>query len=378
MHPYESLHEKFFWASAVAKRSMFDISELWDPKFRIGRAMQVATFGSCFAQHIGRALASSGFSWMLAEPTPAGLSEENARKFNYGVFSARTGNIYTVSLLRQWVDWASGVAPPEECWEKDGRFYDPFRPNIEPDGFESREEMVRSRQVAIDAFRVALTESSVFVFTLGLTESWVNRRHGYEYPMCPGTVAGDFDGEQHGFVNQDFPFIRKTLVDTLRRIKQLNPKIKFLLTVSPVPLTATMSGNHVLVATVESKSVLRAVAGMVVRQMDFVDYFPSYEIINATPFRGTFFEANQRNVSHAGVEHVMRSFFHCLKAKFAIEESPTARPIRPNRPNQPDSNQLANRMPRADQGMGSGSRSSLAREDAVCEEELLNAFAKKT
>lgn len=381
MHPYESLDEKFFWASAVAKRSMFDISGLWDPKFKIARNMQVATFGSCFAQHIGRALAANGFSWMLAEETPPGLSDESARKFNYGVFSARTGNIYTVSLLKQWVDWATGATPPEETWEKGGRFFDPFRPNIEPDGFESREELLRSRKAAIGAFKTALTTSNVFVFTLGLTESWVNRKHGHEYPMCPGTVAGEFDAGEHEFINQDFPFIRKTLVETLRRVKDLNPQIRFLLTVSPVPLTATMSGNHVLVATMESKSVLRSVAGMVARQLDFVDYFPSYEIINATPFRGTFFEANQRNVNHAGVEHVMRSFFDCLKAKFALEEPAQERPnrLRPNRPNRPDRperpdrpNRPGNRLQRAEPR----NRPGLSRDDAVCEEELLNAFSK--
>lgn len=377
MHPYQSLDEKFFWASAVAKRNMFDISGLWDPRFRIGKNMQVATFGSCFAQHIGRALSGNGFTWMLAEQTPAALSEENARKFNYGVFSARTGNIYTVSLLKQWVDWATGVAPPGECWEKGGRFYDPFRPSIEPDGFESREELVRSRKAAIEAFRIALTQSSVFVFTLGLTESWVNRKHGYEYPMCPGTVAGDYDDEQHEFVNQDFPFIRKTLVETLRRVKELNPKIRFLLTVSPVPLTATMSGNHVLVATMESKSVLRAVAGMAMRQLEYVDYFPSYEIINGTPFRATFFEANQRNVNHVGVEHVMRTFFDCLQAKFPLEEPAMERPNRLNRPARADRHGPASRVQRPDPARNDGIRAGVSREDAICDEELLNAFAKR-
>lgn len=384
MHPYQSLDEKFFWASAVAQRNMFDISGLWNPKFRIARNMPVATFGSCFAQHIGRALAANGFSWMLAEETPPGLSDESARKFNYGVFTARTGNIYTVSLLKQWVDWATGTAAPEECWEKEGRFFDPFRPNIEPGGFESREELARSRKAAIDAFRTALTKSSVFVFTLGLTESWWNRKQGYEYPMCPGTVAGEFDAEQHEFLNQDFPFIRKTLVETLRRIKDLNPQIRFLLTVSPVPLTATMSGHHVLVATMESKSVLRAVAGTVARQLEFVDYFPSYEIINSAPFRGTFFESNQRNVNHAGVDHVMRNFFDCLNAKFGQEGPAVERPNRLNRPNRPDRpdrplrpNRPAHALQRpGPAGEGQVTAKAMTRDDVVCEEELLNAFGK--
>lgn len=365
MHPYESLGGKFFWSSAVAKRNMFDINELWDPKFNIDKRMKVATFGSCFAQHIGKALESRGFNWFISELAPQGLSPENAKKFNYGVFSARTGNIYTVSLLKQWVEWATGQkAVPEEVWEKDGRFFDPFRPNIEPNGFESKEDLVRSREAAIEAFKATLTDSHVFVFTLGLTESWFNAEYGYEYPMCPGTVAGAFDDQQHRFVNQDFPFIRKTLTETVQAIRDLNPGIKFILTVSPVPLTATMSGSHVLVATMESKSVLRAIAGTLKRQFGFLDYFPSYEIINATPYRGTFFEPNQRNVNQVGVDHVMNTFFACLNAKFPVngEKQLQTAPSRAVKP-------LA-------EGRKRPQLAPLSHEDIVCEEELLNAFSK--
>lgn len=358
MHPYASLADKCFWSTAVAKRNMFDIDELWDPQFAFDPWMKVATFGSCFAQHIGKALEARGFNWFIAEPAPQGLSPDNAKKFNYGVFSARTGNIYTVSLLKQWVEWATGAKPvPDEIWAKDGRFYDPFRPNIEPDGFESEDELLRSRELAIEAFRTTLTDSQRFVFTLGLTESWWNATHGYEYPMCPGTVAGDFDAAQHSFVNQDYSFIHSTLKQTLQVIRELNPQIRFLLTVSPVPLTATVSGNHVMVATMESKSVLRAVASALRRECEGVDYFPSYEIINATPFRGTFFEANQRSVNHAGVDHVMKTFFTCLNAKYAREGAAES-PASPGAARTP--------APAAD-----------ANDDVVCEEALLSAFSPR-
>ncbi len=377
MNPYKGLGQNAFWATGVAKHNMFDIGGLWDPKFAIDKADRVATFGSCFAQHIGKALAANGYNWCNTEMAPDGLSAANAAKFNYGVFTARTGNIYTVSLLRQWTEWASRTKKaPEEVWEKDGRFYDPFRPNIEPDGFASHREMLTSRAVAVESFRTALTTCDVFVFTLGLTESWFHASEGHEYPMCPGTVAGEFDASQHRFVNQDYGFIREALVETVHMMRLLNPSLRFLFTVSPVPLTATMSGRHVLVATMESKSILRAVAGSVARELEFADYFPSYEIINATPFRGTFFEANQRNVNHAGVAHVMSQFFACLNAKFPVvderdessavssrgEDKPLERRPRLSR----EERKLARRQRRAE---GGG-------KNEVCEEELLEAFAK--
>lgn len=364
MNPYTNLEEKFFWSTAIAKRNMYDIADLWDPKFPLGPKMKVATFGSCFAQHIGKALQSRGFNWYISEPTPQGLSAENAKKFNYGIFSARTGNIYTVSLLQQWVRWAqSPETVPAEIWSKEGRFYDPFRPNIEPDGFESKEELNKSRAFALEAFKKAIENARVFVFTMGLTESWFNSEHGYEYPMCPGTVAGEFNSDKHKFVNHDYSSISNTLTETMKTMRKLNPGIRFLLTISPVPLTATMSGNHVLLATMESKSILRSVAGSLSRKFKFVDYFPSYEIINGTPYRGSFFEPNQRSVNHSGVNHVMNIFFQSLSTKFPVFEA--------NRQSLVDS---AEEKPRA---RPKNKRTSTQEDSAVvCEEALLNAFSK--
>ncbi|MDL4861707.1 GSCFA domain-containing protein [Halomonas elongata] len=295
--PYESLPEKSFWKKAVASKSMFDIESLWDPKFRIRPRNKVATFGSCFAQHIGNALKSRGFNWFITETAPESLSRENAKEFNYGIFSSRTGNIYTTSLLRQWTEWALGEREvPEEVWEYNGRFYDPFRPRIEPNGFSSIEELKASQQQTLKSFERCIKESNFFVFTLGLTESWINAEHGYEYPMCPGTVAGDFDENLHKFKNQQFSEILQNLKLAMDLMRRENKSLKFILTVSPVPLTATKSGNHVLVATMESKSILRAVAGQLSGNNRYVDYYPSYEIINSPVFKGVFFEPNQRSV----------------------------------------------------------------------------------
>jgi hypothetical protein len=145
VHPYENLEEKFFWATAVARRNMFDISDLWDPRYDIVQETNVATFGSCFAQHIGRALRQDGFNWLITEPAPAGLNADSAKRFNYEVFSARTGNIYTASLLRQWVSWAVGdVTIPSEVWCKDNRLF-----RSVPTEYRTEWLRVRARVVAV-------------------------------------------------------------------------------------------------------------------------------------------------------------------------------------------------------------------------------------
>lgn len=173
--------------------------------------------------------------------------------------------------------------------------------------------MFAMRDFTIQKFKDSITSADFLVFTMGLTESWFDSA-GFEYPMCPGTVAGEFDASRHSFYNQDYDFILNKMRESLDAAKQLNNKLRFILTVSPVPLTATKSGNHVLVATMESKSILRAVAGKLAKERADVDYFPSYEIINSPSFAGVFFEPNKRSVHPSGVKFVMDTFFKSINS----------------------------------------------------------------
>lgn len=365
-NPYEHLPSRAFWRPAVASRSLFDLEDVWRPKFAFDAGDKFVTFGSCFAQHIGRALSARGFNWYSAEPAPVGLSAASAKLFNYDVFSARTGNIYTTSILAQWTRWAVGAADvPDEYWEEDRRVFDPFRPAIEPNGFRSREEMVANRAATIAAFRRCIEDATFFVFTLGLTESWFNVCDGHEYPMCPGTTAGKFDGDAHVFRNQTVAEISAGLDDAIGMMRAINPALRFILTVSPVPLTATNSGNHVMVATMESKSILRAVAGQVAHSRVDTDYFPSYELINSPAIKGVFFQPNQRDVNPLGVNYVMDNFFRGVAAKAAETAEPTGVAVKPKvRRDRPPPAEAEVPAPTPD--------------DVVCEEELLRAFEARS
>lgn len=83
---------------------------------------------------------------------------------------------------------------------------------------------------------------------------------------------------------------------------------RVLLTVSPVPLTATYTEDHVLLATTYSKSVLRAVVGAFCDKNENIAYFPSYEMVTAPWSRGIFFDSNLRTVNPSGVAIVMKTF----------------------------------------------------------------------
>ena len=136
----------------------------------------------------------------------------------------------------------------------------------------------------------------------------------------------------------------------------MSPSIRFLLTVSSVPLTATASREHVIPATTYSKSVLRAAAGYLSQTHQDIDYFPSYEIIAAPPSRGAFYEGNLRSIAAGGVDVVMETFFsehHRMKqGTVALAAQKQDIPLPPGLPKTPQ-------------------------EDRVwCDEELLEAFAQ--
>ncbi len=156
------------------------------------------------------------------------------------------------------------------------------------------------------------SELDVFVFTLGLTEGWINQESGLVYSIAPGTVAGEYIPSIHKFRNFTYPEILDDLRAFWSIVEQHNSSARMILTVSPVPLTATASGHHVLSASTYSKSVLRAVAGDFANEVEEVAYFPSYEIVSSAPSSGWFFNPDKRTVNKRGVDYVMEHFFACL------------------------------------------------------------------
>jgi len=307
--PYSSLPDRAFWRSGVAECDPSDPGEVFVPRFPITRDHKIMTAGSCFAQHVGRNLRDAKFNVLDVEPTPARVDPGLASRFGYGMYTARYGNIYTTRQLIQLFREAHGeIKPANPVWERDGRFFDAQRPNTEPDGLDSPETVMRLREEHLAKVREAFHSCDVFVFTFGLTEAWLHNESGTVYPTAPGTIAGDFDPELYSFHNLRHQEVLEDFLEFRARMREIRPGIKFLITTSPVPLTATASGQHVEVATIYSKSVLRAVCGELYQTCDDVDYFPSYEIITSQRAGGSYYEANLRSVAPHGVAMAMSKF----------------------------------------------------------------------
>jgi hypothetical protein len=269
---------------------------------------RIASLGSCFAANMVPRLRRSGYFYIDEEPRHpafAGLPPDN---FSYEKFSAAYGNIYTPRQFLQLLDRAEGLFHPrEDRWVVGSEIIDPFRPGLKYPARTHREFDALTRS-HLAAARRAFSKASVVIFTLGLTEAWVSSADGAVFPACPGTVAGEFDPAKHVFHNFTFAEIVADLEAILSRLRAYREDIRLLLTVSPVPLVATASDDHVVEATVYSKSLLRAACGDIVARHANVGYFPAYEIVAGPQAPKDYFDADKRNVSMKGVNSVMRVF----------------------------------------------------------------------
>lgn len=308
MNPYEAQPDQAFWARSISRKALDDIDPVSSTSFRIDGDTKVATAGSCFAQHIARHLRTIGIQPLVTE-APHQVVAAGASAFHYDLYSARYGNIYTARQMLQLLRRAYGrFAPTDNAWRgKRGEYADPFRP-ILPEGFASVRELERDRAQHFAAVRAMFEQLDVMVFTLGLTEGWVSLADGAVFPSCPGAAAGEWDPNKYAFVNFGVADVAADLLAFIGELRAINPAAKFLITVSPVPLVATATAQHVLPATIYSKSVLRVAAQEVASTLQGVDYFPSYEIITGPQSGGKYFAADKRNVTEEGVAHVMRVF----------------------------------------------------------------------
>ncbi len=104
--PYEAVPRAQKWVDAVANVADDRINPHTAARFHLDRTAKVASAGSCFAQRISESLVARGFNYHVAEAAPRWLPADRVKAYNYGVYSARYGNVYTPLQLVQLVQRA--------------------------------------------------------------------------------------------------------------------------------------------------------------------------------------------------------------------------------------------------------------------------------
>jgi hypothetical protein len=323
--PYKSAEDRAFWSRSVARNFVPAIT-VDTTSIRLGRDDRFMSAGSCFASNVRRYLESWGYDYIVTEDAHPQWPE-SAETLYYEAFSARYGNVYTARQMVQLLERSLGTfCPSEEYWETpQGEFIDPYRPGLANRAWSLTEFRSLTEQ-HLAAVRAAVERSTVLVFTLGLTEAWYSADDGAVFPACPGTVSGEFDPDRHKFVNFTADEVTSDLGRMVKILRSINPTIRIVLTVSPVPLVATASGRHVLTATTYSKSVLRVAADQASRNASDVVYFPAYELVLGPQNTSSPFGADLRTVREPVIASVMSGFAATLLGETSGPAAVATRP----------------------------------------------------
>ena len=228
--------------------------------------------GSCFARNIEEWLIESGVRVLSTEFDLMDLGATTARKT--GIF-----NKYTPQSILQEFQWASGEREFDErlILGVGSQFYDAqLRSNT---GFGTLEQMLQRREQIREYFAQAF-EADIIVITLGLTETWFDHEANAFLNATPDPKAMAANKERFSFHNlgaEECLSLLREMHGIIKRHGKEGQRV--VITVSPVPLGRTFSGEDIIVANMTSKTTLRVAAKTFADETEGVDYFPSYEAV---------------------------------------------------------------------------------------------------
>lgn len=258
----------------------------------VTKATRVSVIGSCFAANFRSWLIEHGYNFCQFEDGP------------FAAFgSLRTGPLFNTGSVRQLAEWAyRGFDAAEATWNVGGRLCDPYRKYI---SWPSELDMHAEREAHFAAVRAMVAESDVLILTLGLSEVWRSRQDGRCFYLVPPPGVLDLDKHEHALQTVD-----ECIADVERFyaiVREHNPALRLVVTLSPVPLMATYFDRHAVVSDAVSKATLRTALHWFCQNHPEVIYFPSYEMAVRTP--DWPYEADNRHVQRGPVvDRIMRSF----------------------------------------------------------------------
>lgn len=282
--------------SAVFSPRRFDRTDLGiatDPSFQIHQNDRVFCIGSCFARAVQRMLGSCAI-----QSTFAGLTHR-----------------YNIFTIEQTIRWAFDDALSEDHFIRlnDGSFFDPYdRSRIET-GYQIANEAYELNAAQLRNVKQEVSVCDTLVITLGLAEVWRDTfTNAWLNHRPPDSTADPFDS-RFRITQTTVAENRNAIVNLVRYVRSINPKAKFIFSVSPIALNATFTQTDVLVATMLGKATLRAavheaIAELARTQDRLVDYFPSFEIVMFQRNNDVYVERDDRG--RRDRQHIREDFLH--------------------------------------------------------------------
>lgn len=239
----------------------------------IRKSTQFFTMGSCFARNISVSLNKSGYLSTHME-----ISEY----------------INTTYANRALVDWLSGR-------ETDASVISRIN-ELLPAGWTAESTLAKIRS------------TDVFILTLGVAPAFFDRATGNFVLPRPTSLNSRVLAEKYQYRTTSVQENVDNVLYLIDFIRMLSPKVKIVITVSPVPLLASFEFESCVSADCLSKSTMRLTAHEIVNNsgLENIIYWPSFEVFrwggsNASDFYAAD-DGAAWHVSESKVNSTMEAF----------------------------------------------------------------------
>ncbi|MGV3559105.1 GSCFA domain-containing protein [Larkinella arboricola] len=240
---------------------------------------RIVTIGSCFAEVLGRQLADNKVN-VLSNP-----------------FGTLFNPVSIDKLLRAAL--LKGEPDPDLYIERDGLwFHYDFHSSL---WGHTRDELHRRLTECLIQTGQALKSANWLVLTLGTAVVYRHLETGKVVANCQKMPGFLFEKYLYAYEH-----VQGTLTGLVKTLKQVNPDLQILLTVSPVRHT-----KDSLPVNQTSKSILRAVSHELTVWNEQVHYFPAYEIMMDDLRDYRFYEADLIHPNAVAETYIFEKFAGC-------------------------------------------------------------------
>jgi len=267
-------------------------------------SLSFASIGTCFAEEFSKYI-SSKHKYL----------EYIKTEDNVFLSSANWGRVYTLPNLQQIIVYSltdrHNVLIEQS---KTKGFFDPFREysvGYKKNDNEALASILKHREASRNVF----LNARILVITIGQNEGWFDNIEKIVWGTTP--LSYNFNDENtNRFTYTDFSFSKNIscLDETINILTECNPKIKIILTVSPVAAEATFTQNNIITQSFAGKCTLRAVIHEIIKKhKSCVYYFPSFEMVLCK--NQSSFQSDNRHVKRMKVRSIFKVFDKILENK---------------------------------------------------------------
>jgi hypothetical protein len=287
------------WSDDIDRFQRDLVTIVHRPKFSIAPTDAFFCIGSCFARNVEEHLIYAGrrvLSKRLVFPVEDGMTRING-----------CVNKFTTHSITNELEWVTERPLIDETLFDEGPqgWRDlQLAPEVRP---ASLRHAIERRVYLVDDYFSRIRQAQIVILTLGLNEVWRDAQSSRYLNATPSLASVRKEPDRYSVRITDVG----ENVDQLEKIQAIlyaiNPALRSIVTVSPVPMSETFSGKDIIAANTYSKAVLRVAAQAFADAHENVDYFPSLEIVALSP-RRIAYTADCRHVSDDAVRIVIGEF----------------------------------------------------------------------